>query len=54
MNRTVQLDAESIDALIEAIDYFDGAVLIVTHSEMILKAIATRLVVFDGGRRRPF
>jgi ATP-binding cassette, subfamily F, member 3 len=43
------LDAESIDALIEAIDDFDGAVLIVTHSEMILKAIATRLVVFDAG-----
>ncbi len=43
------LDAESIDALIEAIDDFDGAILIVTHSEMILKAIATRLVVFDGG-----
>jgi ATP-binding cassette subfamily F protein 3 len=43
------LDAESIDALIEAIDDFDGAVMIVTHSEMILKAIATRLVVFDGG-----
>jgi ATP-binding cassette subfamily F protein 3 len=43
------LDAESIDALIEAIDAFDGAILIVTHSEMILKAIATRLVVFDAG-----
>jgi ATP-binding cassette, subfamily F, member 3 len=43
------LDAESIDALIEAIDDFDGAVIIVTHSEMILKAIATRLVVFDAG-----
>jgi ATP-binding cassette subfamily F protein 3 len=43
------LDAESIDALIEAIDDFDGAVLIVTHSEMILKAIATRLIVFDAG-----
>jgi ATP-binding cassette subfamily F protein 3 len=43
------LDAVSIDALIEAIDDFDGAVLIVTHSEMILKAVATRLVVFDAG-----
>ncbi len=43
------LDAESIDALIEAIDDFDGAVIIVTHSEMILRAIATRLIVFDGG-----
>jgi ATP-binding cassette subfamily F protein 3 len=44
------LDAESIDALIEAIDDFDGTVIIVTHSEMILKAAATRLVVFDAGR----
>ncbi|HVN97036.1 MAG TPA: ATP-binding cassette domain-containing protein [Syntrophorhabdaceae bacterium] len=43
------LDAESIDALIEAIDEFDGAVIIVTHSEMILKAVATRLLVFDAG-----
>ena len=43
------LDAESIDALVEAIDVFDGAVMIVTHSEMILSAIATRLIVFDGG-----
>lgn len=43
------LDAESIDALIEAIDDFDGTVVIVTHSEMILKAVATRLVVFDAG-----
>ncbi len=43
------LDAESVDALIEAIDNFDGGIIIVTHSEMILKAIANRLVVFDGG-----
>ncbi len=43
------LDAESIDALVEAIDVFDGAVMIVTHSEMILSAMATRLIVFDGG-----
>jgi len=44
------LDVESIDSLIEAMDAFPGAIMIVTHSEMILKAIATRLVVFDGGR----
>ena len=43
------LDAESIDALTEAVEAFDGAVMIVTHSEMILNAVATRLVVFDGG-----
>jgi ATP-binding cassette, subfamily F, member 3 len=44
------LDVESIDSLIEAMDTFPGAIMIVTHSEMILKAVATRLVVFDGGR----
>ncbi len=27
---------------------FQGAVVIVTHSEMILNAIAKRLIVFDG------
>ena len=46
---TNHLDMESIDSLLEAIDAFEGAVVIVTHSEMILNAIATRLVVFDGG-----
>jgi len=46
---TNHLDMESIDSLIEAIEVFDGAVIIVTHSEMILEAVATRLIVFDGG-----
>jgi ATP-binding cassette, subfamily F, member 3 len=44
------LDTESIDSLIEAIDTFTGAVLFVTHSEMILRAIATKLIVFDNGK----
>lgn len=44
---TNHLDMESIDSLLEAIDAFEGAVVIVTHSEMILNAVATRLVVFD-------
>src|SRR5208283_3106671 len=47
---TNHLDMESIDSLLEAIAAFEGAVLIVTHSEMILNAIATRLIVFDEGR----
>jgi ATP-binding cassette subfamily F protein 3 len=46
---TNHLDMESIDSLIEAIEVFDGAVVIVTHSEMILEAVATKLIVFDGG-----
>ncbi|MGO9612931.1 MAG: ABC-F family ATP-binding cassette domain-containing protein [Dissulfurispiraceae bacterium] len=47
---TNHLDMESIDSLLEAIAEFEGAVLIVTHSEMILNAIATRLIVFDEGK----
>lgn len=46
---TNHLDQESVDSLIEAIDAFDGAVVIATHSEMVLRAVARRLIVFDGG-----
>jgi ATP-binding cassette subfamily F protein 3 len=45
---TNHLDMESIDSLIEAIDAFDGGVIIVTHSELILEAVATRLIVYDN------
>jgi ATP-binding cassette subfamily F protein 3 len=45
---TNHLDMGSIDSLIEAIEAFDGAVIIVTHSEMILEAIATKLIVYDN------
>lgn len=45
---TNHLDMESIDSLIEAVDAFGGGVLIVTHSELVLNAVATRLIVFDG------
>ncbi len=44
---TNHLDMESIDSLVEAIEAFEGAVVIVTHSEMILHAMAERLVIFD-------
>ena len=45
---TNHLDMDSIDSLVEAIEAFDGAVIIVTHSEMILEAIATKLIVYDN------
>jgi ATP-binding cassette, subfamily F, member 3 len=51
---TNHLDMESIDSLIEAINAFDGTVIIVTHSEMILEAVATKLIVFDAGKVRVF
>lgn len=46
---TNHLDMESIDSLIEAIEAFEGAVVIVTHSELMLHALAERLIVFDRG-----
>ncbi len=51
---TNHLDMESVDSLLEAIDAFEGAVVIATHSEMILHAIATRLIVFDDERVKLF
>lgn len=47
---TNHLDMESIDSLVNAIEEFEGGVMMVTHSEMILHAIANRLIVFDGGK----
>ncbi|MBA2880418.1 ATP-binding cassette subfamily F protein 3 [Desulfosalsimonas propionicica] len=46
---TNHFDMESCDALLAAIDAFDGAVVMVTHNEMFLHALARRLVVFQGG-----
>lgn len=42
------LDMESNDSLLAAIDNFEGAVVMVTHNEMFLHALAQRLVVFQG------
>ena len=46
---TNHLDMQSCDALLAAIDDFDGTVVMVTHNEMFLHALAERLVVFQGG-----
>jgi len=44
---TNHLDMESCDTLLAAIDSFDGAVVMVTHNEMFLHALAERLIVFQ-------
>jgi ATP-binding cassette, subfamily F, member 3 len=44
------LDMESIDALIESLQDFPGAVVLVTHNERILRALATKLIVFHRGK----
>ena len=48
------LDVESIEALIEELDDYDGALVIVTHSELILKTLAQNLVIFHKGRAEYF
>ncbi len=44
------LDLEANDALLAALDNFEGAVVMVTHNEMFLHALAERLIVFQGDR----
>jgi len=51
---TNHLDMESCDALLVAIDNFDGVVIMVTHNEMFLNALAQRLVVFQNNRIEVF
>jgi ATP-binding cassette subfamily F protein 3 len=45
---TNHFDMESCDAMLAAIDTFDGTVIMVTHNEMFLHALAERLIVFQN------
>jgi ATP-binding cassette subfamily F protein 3 len=47
---TNHLDMESCDAMLSAIDSFEGTVIMVTHNEMFLHALAERLIVFQNHR----
>lgn len=47
---TNHLDIDSCDALLAALDSFEGAVVLVTHNEMLLHALAERLIVFQDER----
>ncbi len=47
---TNHFDIESSDALLDAIKEFDGSMMIVTHDERFLHEVATKLIVFDGGK----
>lgn len=46
---TNHLDVESIEVMTEEIDEYPGAVLIVTHSEHILRSLVNKLIVFHKG-----
>lgn len=43
---TNHFDMDSCDSLLEALDQFEGAMVMVTHNEMFLHALAERLIVF--------
>ena len=45
---TNHLDMESCDALLAAIDFFEGTVIMVTHNEMFLHTLADKLIVFQN------
>jgi ATP-binding cassette subfamily F protein 3 len=40
---------QSIDALADAIDSFEGSLIMVTHSEMLLHRLADALIIFHKG-----
>jgi len=51
---TNHLDMESCDALLTAIDFFEGTVIMVTHNEMFLHSLAERLIVFQNDQIEVF
>ena len=51
---TNHLDMESCDSLLEAINNFEGAVIMVTHDESFLRKIANKLIIFDDNKTFTF
>ena len=47
---TNHLDVESIEALEDAIDEYDGTVLLVSHDRALLRGLATRMWVLHGAK----
>jgi len=45
---TNHLDMETCDSLVNALDNFEGAVILVTHNELFLHSLANRLIVFKN------
>jgi ATP-binding cassette, subfamily F, member 3 len=47
---THHLDIDSTQAIIDAVNDFEGSALIVTHDETFLRKVATKLILFVGGK----
>jgi len=48
------LDMDSIEVMTEELDSFPGGVVIVTHNEEMLRVLANKLIVFQGGGAEVF
>ncbi|MEA2029829.1 MAG: ABC-F family ATP-binding cassette domain-containing protein [Campylobacterota bacterium] len=51
---TNHLDMQSIDALCDAIEGFEGSTMLVTHSEMLLHRLANALIIFHHDKAEYF
>ncbi len=51
---TNHLDMESIEALMAAMEAFEGSIIIVSHSEMILRDLPTKFVICHQGNQHLF
>ncbi len=51
---TNHLDMDSRQALVEAINAFEGAVVIISHDPHVIELTADRFWLVDGGRVQPF
>ncbi len=47
---TNHLDMDSIESLLESLEVFSGALVLVTHDEELLRKLCTRLIVFQGDK----
>uniref|UniRef100_UPI00333F5427 ABC-F family ATP-binding cassette domain-containing protein n=1 Tax=Sandarakinorhabdus sp. TaxID=1916663 RepID=UPI00333F5427 len=51
---TNHLDVDTREALVQALNGFEGAVVVVSHDRHMIEASADRLVLVDGGHARNF
>ena len=51
---TNHLDVESIEAIEDALEEYEGTVILVSHDRAFLRELATRVWAFDGTRIRDF
>jgi ATP-binding cassette subfamily F protein 3 len=51
---TNHLDVDSREALVQALNNYSGAVVIVSHDRHMIELVADRLVLVDGGQAQPY